>query len=149
MSDAEIAALIQHQTLCRIAFKGGAYPYMAPFQYVRMHGALYFHFTDYGMKMRLLERDARVCVEIEAYEPDLREYRFVVQRGTLRVVTDPEERAAVIRRMADEGRRNLSRNFLAAHGFSPEDGWSALSADRPLVIVKLDPAGQVIGLKSP
>jgi len=112
MDKHEIENLIREQMLCRIAFKGDAYPYMAPFQYVFMNGALYFHFTDYGKKMRLLERDKRVCVEIEKYRPDMSEYNFVVLRGKLKVVTDPEEKAKVINRMAEEGKQNLSTNFL-------------------------------------
>jgi hypothetical protein len=70
-----------HAELCRIAFKGNKYPYMAPFQYVFMDGSIYFHFTDYGRKMRLLEKDKRVCVEIEKYKPDLSEYKFIVLRA--------------------------------------------------------------------
>ncbi len=122
---------------------------MAPFQYVLMNGSIYFHFTDYGKKMRLLEKDKRVCVEIEEYRPDLSEYSFVVLRGTLRVVADPQKRAMVIRRMAEEGKQKLSPNFLAAHGFKKEEGWSSFTAEKPLVIVRLDNVTQVIGLKSP
>jgi len=84
MEKQEIEELISEQLLCRIAFKGGKYPYMAPFQYVYMNGTLYFHFTDYGKKMGLLDRDNRVCVEIEKYLPDMSEYSFVVLRGKLK-----------------------------------------------------------------
>lgn len=149
MEKHEINQLIREQILCRIAFKGDEYPYMAPFQYVLMNGSIYFHFTDYGKKMRLLERDKRVCVEIEKYRQDLSEYRFVVLRGTLKVVTDAHERATIIRRMAEEGQQRLSPNFLAAHGFRKEDGWSSLTPEKPLVIVKLENVTQEIGLKSP
>jgi nitroimidazol reductase NimA-like FMN-containing flavoprotein (pyridoxamine 5'-phosphate oxidase superfamily) len=149
MEKREIEKLIQEQMLCRIAFKGNKYPYMAPFQYVFMNGSLYFHFTDYGRKMRLLERDKRVCVEIERYRTDLSEYSFVVLRGTLKVVTDPQERAKVIKRMGEEGKQKLSRNFLVAHGFKKEEGWSSLNPEKPLVIVKLEEIAEEIGLKSP
>ena len=135
--------------LCRIAFKGDEYPYMAPFQYVLMNGSIYFHFTDYGRKMRLLEKNKRVCVEIETYKPDLSEYNFVVMRGTLKIVTDPQERATVIRRMVEEGKQRLSPNFLAAHGFKKEEGWSSITPEKSLVIVKLENIAQEIGLKSP
>ena len=101
MDKREIEKLIRQQMLCRIAFKGDEYPYMALFQYVLMNGSIYFHFTDYGRKMRLLEKDKRVCVEIEEYRPDLSEYSFVVLRGTLKVVANPQERAMVKRRMAN------------------------------------------------
>lgn len=149
MAKSEIETLLQEQMLCRIAFKGDTHPYMAPFQYVLIDGFLYFHFTDYGKKMRLLEKDKRVCVEIEKYKPDLSEYNFVVLRGELEVVRDPEERAKVIRRIAEEGKQKLSTNFLVAHGFRKEDGWASFTPERPVVIVKLKEVAEKIGLKSP
>ena len=149
MNDKEIDQLIREQTLCRIAFKGADYPYMAPFQYVYMNDTLYFHFTDYGRKMSLLERDNRVCVEIDCYTKDLSQYQFVVLSGKLTAVTDPHERAKVVRRMAEEGRRRISENFLAAHGLKPEQGWPWLNRQESLVIVKLGEVAERLGLKSP
>jgi nitroimidazol reductase NimA-like FMN-containing flavoprotein (pyridoxamine 5'-phosphate oxidase superfamily) len=149
MKEDEIKKLIKEQMLCRIAFKGKNYPYMAPFQYVYMNDTLYFHFTDYGRKMKLLDKDKRVCVEIEKYQPDMSEYNFVVLRGSIEIVNDAQERSRVIKKMAEDGKRKLSRNFLAAHGFKKEEGWSALSPEKPLVIVKLTEVVEEIGLKSP
>ena len=149
MEKREIEKLIREQMLCRIAFKGDKYPYMAPFQYVYMNGSLYFHFTDYGKKMRLLEKDNRVCVEIEKHRADLSQYSFVVLRGALKIVTGPQERAKVIKRLAEEGKQKLSTNFLAAHGFKKEEGWSSFTPEKPLVIVKLEDIAEEIGLKSP
>lgn len=51
--------------------------------------------------MKLIERDNRVCVEIEEFTPDLSEYDFVVLRGKVKVVREPLERAEVIKRMAE------------------------------------------------
>jgi len=149
MEKSEIEKLLQEQMLCRIAFKGDKYPYMAPFQYVLMGGFLYFHFTNYGKKMKLLEKEKRVCVEIEDYKPDLSEYNFVVLRGELEVVRDPQERAKAIKKMGKEGKQKLSTNFLAAHGFKKEEGWSSFTPERPVVIVKLKQVIEEIGLKSP
>lgn len=149
MGEDEIEELLKEQMLCRIAFRGDEYPYMAPFQYVYFNGILYFHFTDYGKKKRLLEKDDRVCVEVEKYREDLSEYSFVSLRGRLKVVTNPEERSKAIERIANEGERRLSENFLAAHGIEREDGWSSLSPEKPLVIVKLDEITETVGLRSP
>jgi nitroimidazol reductase NimA-like FMN-containing flavoprotein (pyridoxamine 5'-phosphate oxidase superfamily) len=149
MEKSEIKTLIQEQRLCRIAFKGNKYPYMVPFQYVLLGESLYFHFTDYGRKMRLLEKDRRVCIEIEKYKPDLSEYNFVVLRGELEVVRDSIERAMAITKMAEEGKQTLSTQFLAAHGFKREEGWSAFTPERPVIIVKLVEVAEEIGLKSP
>ena len=149
MDNREIEEVLQNQLLCRIAFKGEKYPYIAPFQYVFVDGSLYFHFTDYGRKMKLLEKDKCVCVEIEQYTPDLSEYNFIVIRGTLKLVSDSSIRSKVIERMAREGKQNLSTNFLAAHGFKKEDGWFTLSPDKPIIIVELCDVTETLGLKSP
>ncbi|MFW6117510.1 MAG: pyridoxamine 5'-phosphate oxidase family protein [Thermoproteota archaeon] len=149
MDESEIRNLLQEQMICRIAFKGDVYPYISLFQYTRIGGVLYFHFTDYGNKIKLLEEDSRVCVEIEDYQPDLSEYRFAVLRGELEVVEDTEEKAEAIRKMAEEGRHRLSTNFLAAHGFRREEGWESLNPRRELVIVKLKQVTGIIGLRSP
>lgn len=149
MKEDEIKKLIKEQMLCRIVFKGKNYPYMAPFQYVYMNDTLYFHFTDYGRKMKFLEKDKRVCVEIEKYQPNMSEYNFVVLRGSIEIVNDAHERSRVITKIAEDGKRKLSRNFLAAHGFKKEEGWSALSPEKPLVIAKLTEIVEEIGLKSP
>jgi nitroimidazol reductase NimA-like FMN-containing flavoprotein (pyridoxamine 5'-phosphate oxidase superfamily) len=149
MKKSEIDALIQEQILCRIAFKGERYPYIAPFQYIFTNGHVYFNFTNYGRKMKLFEEGNPVCVEIEKYTPNMSEYRFVVLTGKLKVVTDPQERARAIEKIAEVGKQKLSTNFLAAHGFKKEAGWSSLTADKPLIIVKLDDIIEELGLKSP
>ena len=149
MDRGEINNLLKNQLLCRIAFKGDKYPYMAPFQYVLIHGSLYFHFTDYGKKMKLLDMDKRVCVEIEKYRSDLSEYNFVVLRGELEVLNNSDERDNVIHRMAEDGKLKLSTNFLAAHGFKKEQGWDSFTPEKPIVIVKLKKVTEQIGLKSP
>lgn len=149
MNDDEMEELIGGQVICRIAFRGEDYPYLIPFQYVLIDGTTYFHFTKYGKKMRLLEKDKRVCVQIESYRPDLSEYNFVALRGTLKIVSDPMERAEAISRMAEVGKKRLSTKFLAAHGFEPEAGWSAFTPSKSLIIVKLDEVTEKIGLKSP
>ena len=150
MTKQEMWKLIRRQRLCRIAFKGAEYPYMAPFQYVVLDGTLYFHFTDYGKKMKLIENDKHVCVEIEEYKEDLSEYGFIVLRGTLKVVTNQQERVNALQKLAEEGKEKLSANFLPAHGFKKEDGWSSLTPTNvSIVAVKLETITQEIGLKSP
>jgi nitroimidazol reductase NimA-like FMN-containing flavoprotein (pyridoxamine 5'-phosphate oxidase superfamily) len=149
MNREEIEDLLDAESICRIAFRGDEYPYMAPFQYVRLGGALYFHFTNYGRKMRLLEMDSNVCVGVERLEPDLSEYRFVALSGALERVDDAQERSEALSLLSEAGREGLSQNFLAAHGFDTEESWSALSDDAPLVIYKLSHFTDVVGLRSP
>jgi len=150
MTKTEMWKLIRRRNICRIAFKGTDYPYMAPFQYVVLNETLYFHFTDYGTKMKLIENDKRVCVEIEEYREDLSEYSFIVLRGTLNLVTDKVERVKALQKLSEEGAQKLSPNFLPAHGFRKEDSWKALNPkNTSLIIIKLENIAQEIGLKSP
>jgi uncharacterized protein len=114
-----------------------------------MNKRLYFHFTDYGSKMVFFKEGFPVCVEIEKYAPDLSEYVFVILTGTLKLVTEEEERRKVIQTMAEIGKTKLSTNFLPAHGFERKSGWSAFNAERPILILRLEKVTSIKGLKSP
>ena len=150
MSKAEIDHVLHEQFLCRIAFRGTLTPYIAPFQYVFIEETLYFHFTDYGKKMGLLEENNYVCVEIERYTPNLSEYSFVVLVGKLQVVTDLQEKAKAIAEMVkDAESKGVSTNFLPAHGVPSKESWSALKAEKPIIVVKLVDVTETVGLKSP
>jgi hypothetical protein len=149
MSEKEINELVENQFICRIAFKGEDYPYLVPFRYIKMNDTLYFHFTDYGKKMKLLSSDERACIQIETYEQDLSEYKFISYRGKLKKVENEDERRRAIKKFRETGRRDLSTNFLAAHGFDPDKGWDQFSPDKDLVIVKLVDVAERVGLKSP
>jgi len=149
MKENEIEELIREQFLCRIAFKGDLQPYIAPFQYAYVKGILYFHFTDYGKKMSFFKQETPVCVEIERYTPNLSEYGFVVLTGKLRLVENQKERKRAIEKMAEGGKQKLSPNFLLAHGFSQGSDWTDFTADKPILIIKLDEVTERIGLKSP
>ncbi|MFX1566093.1 MAG: pyridoxamine 5'-phosphate oxidase family protein [Promethearchaeota archaeon] len=141
--------LLKNQVICRIAFQGDDYPYLAPFQYAYLDGNLYFHFTRYGKKITLIEQDNRVAVEIETYTPNLEHYCFVVFRGRLEVVEEPIERRKAIEHMAEVGARQLSTNFLAAHGLEKSEGWKGLNPEKPFKIVKLKSIKETVALRSP
>ena len=150
MSKAEIEQLLSEQFLCRIAFEGKNAPYIAPFHYVYINDALYFHFTDYGKKKGLLEEGNPVCVEIEHYTTNLSEYCFVVLVGKLSVVTERQEKANVITRIIEDAKaKRLSTIFLSAHGLPKELDWVSLKAENDLVVVKLVDVTEISGLKSP
>ena len=150
MSEQEIDELIEEQMLCRIAFQGKKAPYIAPFQYAWVNRQLYFHFTKYGKKIGFLEEGNLVCVEIEKYTKDLKEYKFVTLTGELKTVTEPRERARAIKKLVETAKnRGLSENFLAAHGFAKENGWDSLTPEKPITVIKLENIIERSGLKSP
>jgi nitroimidazol reductase NimA-like FMN-containing flavoprotein (pyridoxamine 5'-phosphate oxidase superfamily) len=148
MTKQEIEELLEEQSICRIAFQGENYPYLAPFQYTRLNDVLYFHFTNYGRKMKMILKDNKVCIGVERLEPDMSEFSFLSIIGTLEEVVDHDEKINAIMNLALEGKEVYSRNFLAAHGLK-ESEWDDLPNKKPLVIFKLKDITNIIGLKSP
>jgi hypothetical protein len=148
MKTDEIEKLIQEQIVCRIAFRGIDYPAISLFQYTRLNGSLFFHFTEYGKKYESLEKGSFVCVEIEDFTEDLGMFRFVLLKGSLQEVVDQNKKAEVIRMMALEGERRLSIKFLAAHGFGKDSNWSSFKEKKSMTIVEFLTL-EAMGLKSP
>ena len=149
MSSDEVQKLLDEEKICRIAFKGENFPYIAPFQYIRMENTMYFHFTNYGRKIRYIDNDNRVCVSVERFMPNMNQYSFVVIKGELEKVNDYKERREAIRQLAEVGKEKLSKNFLAAHGFNIDEGWETISDVKPMHIFKLGKISEIFGLKSP
>jgi len=147
MSDAEINKALESQNLCRIAFIDKDYPYISPFQYLYVNNIMYFHFTDYGKKKEILEKNRNVCVSIEKFTQDLSEYFFISIQGKLNLVEDSQERKQVIKKMILEAKNKYSKNFLSAHGFDKNKGWDSFT-DQNQLIYKLDDIVYRVGLKS-
>lgn len=147
MNEKEIKEALQSNHLCRIAFIDEDYPYISPFQYAYMNERMYFHFTDYGKKMRIIEQNNHVCVSIENFEHDLKKYYFISLQGEIIAVKDDEEKKQVLIKMVSDAKDKYSRNFLAAHGFNKEKGWDAFKLKNQLIYTLLQKK-KTIGLKS-
>ena len=102
MNEEEINRALNEKNLCRIAFIDGRYPYISPFQYVYINNQLYFHFTDYGKKKRILSENPNICVSIEHFEQDLSNYYFISIQGSLVLVQNDEEKAQVLNLMIEK-----------------------------------------------
>ncbi|MFA7080616.1 MAG: pyridoxamine 5'-phosphate oxidase family protein [Candidatus Bathyarchaeia archaeon] len=150
MNETEINSLLSQQFLCRIAFCNKNKPYIAVFQYALIDEKMYFHFTNYGRKIKFLKEQPIVCVEIEKISPDLSEYNFVSITGHLNIVTNSAERKKAIEKIVETAKnRGLSEEFMAAHGFPKKGNWNNLLTEEELVIVELDEVTEKFGLKSP
>ena len=147
MTEKEIESVLKSENICRIAFIEDTYPYICPFQYVYFKNQLYFHFTNYGKKMRIINRNKNVCVSIEKLKPDLSSFFFISIQGKLIRIEDKNILKVVIEEIVNKAKGQFSRNFLAAHGFREEDGWDSLIEDK-LLIYKLEELGNRIGLRS-
>ncbi len=148
MKKREYDQLIEEEHVCRIAFKGDRYPYVAPFVYVFDGRFMYFLSTKYGRKIELFREDPHVSVEVERYAPDLSSYRFVTLWGRLVEIIDPEEKRVVRERFVDLIRRkNLSRNVLFALGHSPTDPLDSIVNEERSIVWKLVDVEKIVGLK--
>lgn len=148
MEKREYDRLIAEEHVCRIAFKGDRYPYVAPFVYVFDGRFMYFLSTKYGKKIELFQEDPHVSVEVERYASDLSSYRFVTLRGRLVEVSDSKVRRAVRERFVDLIRRkNLSRNVLSALGHTPTDPLDLIVEEERSIVWKLVDVEKIVGLK--
>jgi len=148
MEKREYDRLINDEHVCRIAFKGDKYPYVAPFVYVFDGRFMYFLSTKYGKKVEYFREDPHVSVEVERYAPDLSSYSFVTLRGRLVEVSDPQEKRTVREGFVDLIRKkNLSRNVLLALGHSPDDPLDSIVEEERSLIWKLIDVEKIVGLK--
>ena len=149
MDKEEYDRLIEEGYLCRIAFQGDKYPYIAPFLYVFDGRFLYFLSTKYGKKLDYFRKSPYVSVEVERYSADLSYYTFVTMQGRLEEVEDSIEKKLVRERFVDliVG-RHLSNNILGALGHSPEDPPEAIAREERSLVWRLTGVKDLIALKN-
>lgn len=147
MSEIEIIEAIKSKNLCRIGFIDGEFPYISPFQYVYLKNRMYFHFTNYGKKKRILGKNNNVCVSIEHFADDLSEYFFISMQGKLILLDDEREKEIVIKKMIENAKDNYSSSFLSAHGFDEKNGWDGFKT-KDQIIYKFEKTSKTIALKS-
>ena len=114
---AEYDRLIEKGYICRIAFQGEKYPYIAPFLYVFDGSFLYFLSTKYGKKIEHFPEEPLCIGGDRKYTKDLSSYTFVTLQGYLEEVEDSIEKKIIREKFVDLiVERNLSCNILAALG---------------------------------
>ena len=148
MDEEEIKKELENNDICRIAFIDNIFPYISPFQYLLINDSLYFHFTDYGKKKKILNKNNNVCVSIENFKDDLSEYLFISIQGKLIKIENGEKRALIIKKMIQRAKNKYSVNFLSVHGFDKNKGWEDFESDKSIIIYKLKEEKERIGLKS-
>ena len=130
--------------------------------FVVREGKISFYYTQqYDFYLDSLKK-FHIVSQAEEFNEEIKSNNTVVEfwikscgararlRGTLTVVNDQQERIKALKKLAEEGEIKLSPNFLPAHGFKKENGWSSLTPlNTSLVVIKLENITQEIGLKSP
>ena len=149
MDKIEYDHLIEKGYVCRIAFQGEKYPYIAPFLYVFDGQFLYFLSTKYGKKMEYFRKSPYVSVEVEKYTKDLSSYTFVTMQGYLEEVADSIEKKLIREKFVELiTNRKLSNNILAALGHSPEDPPESIAKEERSLVWKLTGVKDLVALKN-
>ncbi len=149
MDKQEYDSLIEEGYICRIAFRGDKYPYIAPFLYIFDGKILYFLSTKYGRKNEMFKRSPYVSVEIEKYSKDLSYYTFVTIQGYLVQEEDAITKKQIRKKFVDMiTERNLSHNILATLGHDPLDSIEAVATEERSNIWKLTGVVDIVALKN-
>ena len=148
LSQEECEKIVAAEHLCRIAFHGEKYPYLAPFIYVWQNKHLYFLSANYGAKIKYFRENPLVVVEIEQTVPDFSHCRFVTLYGRLQEIQDYEEKKTIRRAFISLiQEKNLSKNIIAALGHSPEENLDALEAEGRSLVWNLIGVDRISGLR--
>lgn len=149
MEKSDYDKLIEEGYICRIAFQGEKYPYIAPFLYVFDGRFLYFLSTKYGKKIEYFRKSPYVAVAVEKYTRDLSSYAFVSLQGYLEEVTDSIEKKIIREEFVNLVKdRRLSKNILAALGHSPQDPPEAIAREERSLVWKLTGVKDLVALKN-
>ena len=149
MEKSEYDNLINDNYICRIAFRGDGFPYIAPFLYSFDGKYLYFLPTRYGRKLDYFHKDPHVSVEIEYYASDFSSYKFISLQGTLEEVEDNGEKQRVRSDFVDLiKKRSLSPNVLAALGYEVSDSPEIIIQEDRNMVWRLTDVKEIIALKN-
>ena len=151
MNKEEYDKLIKENHISRIAFSGDNYPYIVPFIYVfdEHKKFIYFLSTKYGKKISLFKKNPNVAVEIEKYNENMSEYKFITLQGTIIEVKDNTERKDIKKRFINLIQRKLSNKALAALGYSSDKSPNSIFNEERVLLWKLIDVENIVALKNP
>lgn len=150
MEKHEYDNLIKENYICRIAFKGNDFPYIAPFLYSFDGKYLYFLPTRYGRKIEYFHQSPHVSVEIEYYSNDFSSYKFISLQGKLEEINEDNEKKKIRSDFVELIKKNnLSPNVMSALGYSASDLPEIITQEERNMVWRLIEVKEMIALKSP
>lgn len=124
----QIGRILDSANIGQLATNGAdGYPYITPVNFVYYEGNIYFHCAAKGEKLDNIERDSRVCFEVDiplayvdaGFDPDRRVcklhqfYHCVIIRGEARIVPDGPMKVAVLNLLV--AKHEVSSNHELVH----------------------------------
>lgn len=103
MTIGEVEKFLNHAVTGRLGTCAQEKPYVVPLSFVYLNSMIYYHWFSYeGRKLRNIMENNRVCFEADEYTRDHMNYASVIADGRLHRVTDKEEKAMVLRALAEK-----------------------------------------------
>ncbi len=148
MEEDEYKELVENQYLCRISYLGDKYPQIKPFLYIAEKNNIHILASKYGKKLKFLEENPKVALEIEEYSEDLSDYKFVTLHGTLSKVEDEDSCKRIREKFVELIRnRDLSRNVMRALGHSKDEPLESIVEGPKTYVYELIDVEKVVGFK--
>lgn len=149
MKKPEYDKLIRDSWVCRIAFRGDTFPYIAPFLYVFDGKYMYFLSTRYGRKIDYFRKSPSVSVEVDSFSRDMSCFTFMSLQGELAEITSPAEKEKIRKDFVTMiKKRNLSPTVLSALGYSPADPPEIINREERTLVWKLTGVRDIVALKN-
>jgi len=117
MESDSMVALLETQSIGRLAMDNNGKPYVIPLHYLYETGKIYFHSKKDGLKISCLLANPQVCLEVdelisissgEIACDFSTKYRSVLAFGTARIMEESAEKAAVTNRLVEKYARGNS-----------------------------------------
>ena len=96
-----IEEILNNSQVCRVALNDSEFPYIVPFNYGYRDNVLYFHSAASGKKIDLIQKNNKVCFEIEFVSQLIKHeqsckwstiYRSIIGFGKIEIITDVKEK---------------------------------------------------------
>ena len=106
-----MVALLESQSVGRLAMDNNGRPYIVPLHYLYEDGKIYFHSKKDGLKISCLLANPQVCLEVdelinissgEIACNFTTKYRSALAFGTARILEESTEKAAVTNRLVEK-----------------------------------------------
>ena len=126
----QIGRILGATNIGRLATNGAdGYPYVTPVNFVYHEGNIYFHCAKTGEKLDNMERDPRVCFEVDislayidaGFDPQRRIcrlhqfYHCVIMRGEARIVPDGPKKVAVLNALVSKHEAGSDHELVHEH----------------------------------
>ncbi|HQP31911.1 MAG TPA: pyridoxamine 5'-phosphate oxidase family protein [Deltaproteobacteria bacterium] len=102
---AQIEAILMRATVCRLAMCDEGWPYVVPLNFGYQAKCLFFHTAVQGRKLDIIQRNDRVCFEVESDNKIIESfeacgwsmrYASVIGFGRAKLIDDPAQKRAAL-----------------------------------------------------